>query len=136
MAGKIGGEGEKVGQDLVIEGQVEGFGDFGAKERLSRAGSHRQCRRWGSSQEAMTVAQRAEVRGRMGQGYKAPWVHSVRACLQLTQFKPKTPTQLLRKVLISSLKHCGVRQALKNDMLFKLILSRKALVSLKNSLLI
>lgn len=66
MAGKIGGEGEKMGQDLVIGGQVERFGGFGAKEALSRAGSYRQCRRWGSSQEAMTVAHRSEVRDRMG----------------------------------------------------------------------
>lgn len=108
-------------------GQVEGLGGFG---------SYRQCRRWGSRQEAVTVSQRAEVRSRMGREYKALWVQNGRACLQITQCKPKTPTQLLRKVLISSLQHCGPRQALKNDMLFKLTLSRKAFVSLKNSLLI
>lgn len=117
-------------------GQVEGLGGFGADDVLSRAGSYRQGRRWGSRQEAVTVAQGAEVRGRMGREYKALWVQNARACLQITQCKPKTPTQLLRKVLISSLQHCGARQALKNDVLFKLTLSRKAFVSLKNSLLI
>ena len=42
---KIGGQGEKLDQDLVFGDQIEGSGGSGANEWYSRAGSYRQCSR-------------------------------------------------------------------------------------------